>query len=205
MNVDNFNEFRKLLDFSTPNSFYFLQIIQRSKDDNTVTASNNRYRRVKSYYIASLEEYDRFIPEIKKFCENNNARAYIRLSPISFYDVAINTALEYMRRIKECQTFKSCNIYDSCCETTRTCSQKLWMIDVDSNDPSYLSKFIEVAGLVIRKNVVATFPTVNGMHFIIKPFDIREWKDTEVAEIKKRNPITLLYYNDNKQQNSSSI
>lgn len=203
MNVDNFDEFRKLLDFSTPNSFYFLQIIQRSKDDNTVTSSNNRYRRVKSYYIASLEEYDRFIPEIKKFCENNNARAYIRLSPISFYEVALNTAIEYMRRIKECQTFKSCNIYDSCCETTRTCGQKLWMIDVDSNDPSYFSQFVDIA--VIHKNVVAAFPTVNGMHFIIKPFDIREWKDTEVAEIKKHNPITLLYYNDNKQQSCSSI
>lgn len=119
--------------------------------------------------------------------------------------MALNTAIEYMRRIKECQTFKSCNIYGSCCETTRTCGQKLWVIDVDSNDPLYLSKFIEVAGLVIHKNVIATFPTVNGMHFIIKPFDTREWKDTEVAEIKKHNPITLLYYNDNKQQNSSSI
>lgn len=196
-NVDNFDEFRKLLDFSHPNSFYFLQIIQRSKDDNTVTSSNNRYRRVKSYYIASLEEYNRFIPEIKKFCENNNARAYIRLSPISFYDVAINTASEYMRRIKEKQTFKSCNIYDSCCEKTKTCGQKLWMIDLDSSNPFYPNWFTEdLIKLGISQNVVAVLPTVNGVHYIMKPFDIRKWKDTEVAEIKKHNPITLLYYND---------
>ena len=196
-NVDNFDEFRKLLDFSHPNSFYFLQIIQRSKDDNIVTSSSSRYRRVKSYYIASLEEYDRFIPKIKKFCENNNARAYIRLSPISFYDVAINAASEYMRRIKEKQTFKSCNIYDSCCGKTKTCGQKLWIIDLDSSNPFYPNWFTEdLLRLDIYHNVVAILLTVNGVHYIIKPFDIRKWKDTEVAEIKKHNPITLLYYND---------
>lgn len=197
--VDNFAKFRKLLDFSYPNSFYFLQIIQRSKDDNTVTSSNNRYRRVKSYYIASLEEYDRFIPEIKKFCENNNARAYIRLSPISFYDVAVNAALEYIRRIKEKQTFKSCNIYDSCCEKTKTCGQKLWLIDLDNSNSFYLNQFTEnLIKLGINQNIVAVLPTVNGVHYIMKPFDTRKWKDIEVAEIKKYNPITLLYYNDNK-------
>lgn len=192
--VDNFEKFRSLLDFSHPNSFYFLQIIQRSKDDNTVTSSNNRYRRVKSYYIASLEEYDRFIPEIKKFCESNNARAYIRLSPISFYDVAVNAASEYIRRIKEKQTFKSCNIYDSCCEKTKTCGQKLWLIDLDSNSPIRFLNDVTKIGIV--DNIVETLPTVNGVHFIMKPFDIRKWNDTDVAEIKKHNPITLLYYND---------
>lgn len=180
MNVDNFDEFRKYLDYSVPESFYFLQIIQRSKDNNTTTSSSNRYRRIKSYYIASLEEYNRFIPKIKQLCKNNNARA-----------------IEYMRRIKEKQTFKSCNIYDSCCEKTKTCGHKLWMIDLDSSNPFHPNWFTEdLLRLDIHHNVVAIFPTVNGMHYIMKPFDIRKWKDTEVAEIKKYNPITLLYYND---------
>lgn len=197
--VDNFSKFRELMDFSHPNSFYFLQIIQRSKDDNSVTSSNNRYRRVKSYYISSLEEYDRFIPEIKKFCENNNARAYIRISPISFYDVAVNAASEYLRRIKEKQTFKSCNIYDSCCEKTKTCGKKFWMIDVDTDNPFALNWFTEeLIKLGINANVVAVLPTVNGLHYIMEPFDIRKWEDSDIAEIKKYNPITLLYYNDSR-------
>ena len=199
--VDNFSEFRKLMDFSHPESFYFLQIIQRSKDDNTVISSNNRYRRVKSYYISSLEEYDRFIPEIKKFCENNNARAYIRLTPVTFYDVAVDTAAEYLRRVKEKQTFKSCNIYDSCCEKAKTCGEKLWMIDLDTN-PFTMHFFVEeLLRLDIYKNVVASYPTVNGQHIIMTPFDIRKWDDSkykDVAEIKKHNPITLLYYNDSR-------
>lgn len=102
-----------------------------------------------------------------------------------------------MRRIKEKQTFKSYNIYDSCCEKTKICGQKLWMIDLDSSNSFYPNWFTEdLLRLDIHHNVVAILPPVNGVHYIIKPFDIRKWKDTEVAEIKKHNPITLLYYND---------
>lgn len=207
MNVDNFDEFRKYLDYSVPESFYFLQTIQRSKDNNTTTSSSNRYRRIKSYYIASLEEYNRFIPEIKQLCKNNNARAYIRITPITFYDVAINTAIEYMRRIKEKQTFKSCNIYDSCCEKTRTCGEKVWMIDCDKGDPGDL-----VSHAFILKElgieVLYQLPTKSGIHYIIRPFDRRKWSeelDQTIGEIKTNNPITLLYYNDNKQQDCSGL
>lgn len=194
--VDNFAEFRKHLDFSKENTFYFCQLIQRSKDSNVVTSSNNRYRRVKSFYISSVNEYDRFEEEIKEFCKNNNARAYVRLSPVSFYEVALNTAIEYMRRIKECQTFKSCNIYDSCCETTRSCGKKIWMIDCDSKDTADLvsqSFLLEELGV----EVLYKLPTKSGVHYIIKPFDRRKWSeeyDQVIGEIKSNNPITLLYY-----------
>lgn len=191
--VDNFEEFRKHLDFSKENTFYFCQLIQRGKDSNIVTSSNNRYRRVKSFYISSIAEYDRFIPEIKEFCKNNNARAYIRLSPVSFYEVALNTAIEYMRRIKECQTFKSCNIYDSCCETTRTCGKKVWMIDCDCNPTWDYTEVLKSMGI----EVLYRLPTKNGVHYIINPFDRRKWNeelDQTIGEIKSDNPITLLYY-----------
>lgn len=194
--VDNFEEFRKHLDFSKKNTFYFCQLIQRSKDSNVVTSSNNRYRRVKSFYISSVNEYDRFEEEIKEFCKNNNARAYVRLSPVSFYEVALNTAIEYMRRIKECQTFKSCNIYDSCCETTRTCGEKVWMIDCDCEEPiDFAMKEQTLTEMDIE--VLYKLPTKNGIHYIIKPFDRRKWSeelDQTIGEIKSDNPITLLYY-----------
>lgn len=191
--VDNFEEFRKHLDFSNQNSFYFCQLIQRSKDNNVVISSNNRYRRVKSFYISSLEEYDKRAPEIKELCKNNNARAYIRVSPVSFYEVAINTAIEYMRRIKECQTFKSCNVYDSCCETTRSCGEKVWIIDCDNpSSLNFLSTFAE-----LDITILYSLPTKSGIHFIVKPFDKRKWSkklDKEIGEIKHYSPLTLLYY-----------
>ena len=196
-NVDNFEKFKELMNFSHPNIFYFLQIIQRNKDNNIVTSSNSKYRKVKNYYISSLEEYDRFIPEIKKFCENNNARAYVRVSPISFYDVAVNSTFEYIRRIKQNQTFKSCSVYNSCCLTTKTCGNKVWIIDLDIDDSTdwFVDKLTELG---IHEHIITIFPTVNGFHFIMKPFDIRKWNtsDLKVIEIKKNNPLTLLYYND---------
>ena len=201
--VDNFAEFRKHLDFSKENTFYFCQLIQRSKDSNIVTSSNNRYRRVKSFYISSVEEYDRFEEEIKEFCKNNNARAYIRLSPVSFYEVALNTALEYMRRIKECQTFKSCNIYDSCCETTRTCGEKVWLIDCDNYNES-ISEHLNTMGITI----LYSLPTKSGRHYIIKPFDRRRWTpecEQKIGEIKSFNPITLLYYHGLSSQQEQKI
>lgn len=189
--VDNFEKFREHLNFTKENSFYFCQLIQRSKDSNVVTSSNNRYRRVKSFYITSVEEYDRFTPEIKELCKNNNARAYIRINPVSFYEVAVNTAIEYMRRIKEEQTFKSCNIYDSCCETTRTCGKKAWLIDCDDK------AIDDVKLYLLGIKVLYTLPTKSGMHAIVEPFDRRKWSedlDKEIGEIKTNNPITLLYY-----------
>lgn len=194
MAIDNFKLFEKIFSLKE-NEFYFVQIIQRSKDDNSVTSSNNRYRRVKSYYISSIDEYHRFIPEIIKFCENNNARAYIRVTPVSFYDVAVSTAEEYIRRIKEKQTFKSCSIYDSCCEKVKSSHSKVWMIDVD-----ICSSFDELSTTIEKitssgSRVRLILPTKNGYHILVDPFDIRKW-DNKYGEIKKNNPITLLYYND---------
>lgn len=191
MKVDNFEEFERIFSLNN-NEFYFIQIIQRRKDNNSVTSSGNRYRRVKSYYISSLAEYRKFKSKIISFCENNNARAYIRVSPVSFYDVAVNAASEYLRRIKEKQTFKSCNLYDSCCEKTKSYHEKLWLVDVDEGvNLSDTIENIEKLGSSIRLKL----PTVNGHHLIISPFDIRKWEE-KYGEIKRNNPITLLYYND---------
>lgn len=191
MKVDNFNEFEKIFSLRD-NEFYFIQIIQRRKDSNIVTSSDNRYRRVKSYYISSLAEYHKFKSEIIKFCENNNARAYVRILPVSFYDVAVNAASEYLRRIKEKQTFKSCNLYDSCCEKTKSYHPRLWLVDIDEdNNISDAIERLKKLGSTIRLSL----PTVNGNHLIIEPFDVRKW-DEKYGEIKRNNPITLLYYND---------
>lgn len=191
MVIDNFKLFGKVFSLKE-NEFYFIQIIQRSKDDNSVTSSNNRYRKIKSYYISSIEEYYRFMPEIIKFCKNNNARAYIRVTPINFYNVAINTIEEYIRRIKYNQTFKSCNIYDSCCSKTKSYHDKIWLIDIDDCSNLDDSLIKEISNI---SKVKLILPTKNGYHILIDTFDFRKW-DSRLGEIKKDNPITLLYYND---------
>ena len=60
--VNNFKQIRALLDFRSKDDFYFLQILQRKKDQKDkaikVNGTNNNARLVKAYYISSLEYFD---------------------------------------------------------------------------------------------------------------------------------------------------
>lgn len=84
--VDNFELIRTLLKFESKDDFYFIQILQRPKDNPEIGASN---RLVKSYYIRSLEYFNSKKNEIKQVCELYKARAYIHLTKRSYKDVAL--------------------------------------------------------------------------------------------------------------------
>jgi hypothetical protein len=53
--ADNFDEIREFLDFTKPETMYYVQIFLRRKDD--ATCSKN-CKTVRSYYIRSLQAYD---------------------------------------------------------------------------------------------------------------------------------------------------
>ena len=78
--IDNFNQIRNLLQFNSPNDFYFVQIIRRKKENPEMKERNNSYSRcIKSYYINSIEKFDTKKDEIIK--EIND----INLSPKNTY------------------------------------------------------------------------------------------------------------------------
>lgn len=74
--VDNFDLIKSLLKFESQDDFYYLQIIQRSKDNPDIGANN---RLVRSYCIRSLEYFESKKKEIKQTCSRFKARAYIHL------------------------------------------------------------------------------------------------------------------------------
>ena len=52
--------------------------IERAKDENgRKYGVNETNRRIKTYFISSVDYFDKKIPVIKDLCESNNARAYI--------------------------------------------------------------------------------------------------------------------------------
>lgn len=69
--IDNFKQVEKYLGFDNPNDFYFIQIIQRKKEVPEL-GSNNRL--IRSYYINSVESFNKYKDEIIKLCEVFNAR-----------------------------------------------------------------------------------------------------------------------------------
>lgn len=90
--IDNFEQVANLLSFNSEDDFYFLQILQRKKDNpEEYLGSNNSSRLIKAYYIKSKEELFKRKSEIIKLCEVFNARAGINLNKRSYYKTSFNT------------------------------------------------------------------------------------------------------------------
>ena len=187
--VNNIERLRNTLKFDKFGEFYYISIMQRNKDGVKVAGSHDSARRIRTFYIFSIEEFDKMTPFIMEICDKMNARAYIEMNRKNIFQCQ----LECIKRLVECvehQTTKSRAIMDSVVAGAPS-SDKLWMIDIDDNNPiDNILKEIEN-----RKGHYYTInPTVNGVHIITSRFDSREWpfKNAEI----KRNAFTLLYYND---------
>ncbi len=75
--IDNFDTLIPFLKFESPDDFYYLQVLQRKKE-NPELGSNSRV--IKNYYIKSAEHLLKLRKEIIQLCENFNARASLRLN-----------------------------------------------------------------------------------------------------------------------------
>lgn len=189
--VNNIELIRNILKFDKFGEFYYISIMQRNKDGVKVASSHDNCRRIRTFYVFSLEEFDKIVPFIKEICDKINARCYIELNRKDIFQCQ----LECIKRLAECiehRTTKSRTIMDSVVAGAPS-RDKLWMIDVDKSDG--IIDIIEY----IKKNkgtYYTTIPTVNGCHIITSRFDPRffneSFKDCEI----KRNAFTLLYYND---------
>ena len=89
--IDNFDKVEKLLEFNdNGDDFYFVQIIKRYKDNPNDDKNQGNYRAgawyLKSWRIHSADELAQLKPVIIKWCEENNARAYISLNSRSTKD-----------------------------------------------------------------------------------------------------------------------
>jgi len=190
--IDNFEQIRKLLQFEDPAEFYYISIMQRNKDGVKVASSHDNYRRIRTFYVFSLEEFDRVTPFIKEICDKINARCYIELNRKDIFQCQ----LECIKRLAECiqhGTTKSRAIMDSVVGGAPS-RDKLWLIDVDNKERDLVSKVYDY--VADHKGIVlSTIPTVSGYHLITNRFDSRFF-NFENCEIK-RNAFTLLYYNKN--------
>ena len=189
--VDNIESIRKILEFDKFGKFYYISIMQRNKDGIKVASSHDSCRRIRTFYVFSLEEFDKIVPFIKEICDKLCARCYIELNRKDIFKCQI----ECIKRLAECiehRTTKSRTIMDSVVAGAPS-RDKLWMIDCDTHDDSIIYDIIEY---IKNHNGThyAVIPTVNGYHIITSRFDPRDFK-FEDCEIK-RNAFTLLYYND---------
>lgn len=188
--IDNIKQILFLLNFESEDDFYYLQILQRKKE-NPEIGSNSRV--IKNYYITSkeylLDRYD----EIKKLCEVFNARASIRLNKRSFEKVGFKAMVNIANTMlnREYKLLKAS--YDRACGLGHNDKNKTWILDIDDKDKNliYLRGFIGEIEPVGNK-VLEVIPSKSGFHLITKPFNLEKFSKTfPDIEVHKDNPTNL--------------
>jgi len=197
--IDNFEHILPLLEYPNEDTFYFLQLIKRKKDNPDL---GNNSVTVKSYYIYSNDYLPSKKDEIIKLCEIFNARASINLNPRNNKKVAFALLQKIANQMSNGDFNNIKNAYDSVCGVYTSEIDKRWIIDIDTHD----SEFQEgVADEIVRlqdeindtrsqkHKILAGIKTKNGMHIITNPFrlDTFQKKFPDIS-VHKNNP-TLLY------------
>ena len=214
------NNFKLIKDFiqarwggqfdSFTDAFYTVEIIGRAKDNARIVAGNHKF---KTYYIRTMEDFDKYENEIKLLCDALQMRAYISIDHKSMKHVTLNTLAEYANRIAKENFDKPYSLFDSCAAKYVERSEQLWIIDVDKDDADWDSVNGECTvdqlteyyvGMVEdcepKKKIVAVIPTKSGKHIITHPFNTVEFSNKAcrcrcIDTLIKKNSLTLLYEN----------
>jgi hypothetical protein len=192
--IDNFDLIKSLLTFDSEDEFYFVQILQRKKDNpNGRYGSNNSSRLVKAYYIKSIEHLEMRKDEMILFATHFNARVGINLNKRSYEKTAFN-ALKKVAEVMHNKNYKmvhrawntACGIHNG--------GDKIWLLDIDTKNAEYIHK---VQSFVKEQQpcgdkVFAIIPSKSGVHIMTKGFDLRDFSQAySEIEVHKNNPTNL--------------
>lgn len=187
--IDNLEDIIPLLKFESEDDFYYLQILQRKKE-NPYIGSNSIV--IKNYFISSKESLLKMYPEIKTLCNQFNARASIRLNKRSYESVAFKTLANIANSMqnKEYKFIK--NSYSRACGLSHNDKVKKWIIDIDEEVSfDYLYNMNELI-IELGGEVLVKLRSKSGYHLITTPFRLDKFKDIyKDIDIHKDNPTNL--------------
>jgi len=182
--MDNLEKILPFLQFDSEDDFYFLQILQRKKE-NPQLGSNSRV--IKNYYITSQQHLLNRYEEIKKLCKVFNARASIRLNRRSFEKVGFK-ALENIANTMQNREYKHLmKSYDRACGLLNNEKTKRWIIDIDENDVIWLEQVINAIQPCepLGNKILTQIPSKSGIHLITSPFNVQQFKENFTTELKE--------------------
>lgn len=193
--VNNFELIYPLLHFDSDDDFYFVQILQRKKDNpGGIHGSNNSNRLIKAYYITSVEKLKSLEDEIITFANHFNARVGINLNKRGFYKTAFHTMQTIANQMSN-KDFKSVrSAYNTACGVCNSDDDKLWILDIDDKERNIddILFFINTACRPDGNKLVTIIPSKQGCHLITKPFELNIFKQTfSDIEVHKNNPTNL--------------
>ena len=197
---NNFEQIRNMLRFED-DYFYFIQIIQRRKENPGLANSSNRI--IRSYNISSLDKFDENKDEIIKLCETFNARAYIHLNRRRWSKIALECLRHNAELIANIQYPGIKSSFETVIGRTNgeSSETKTWIIDIDMNDLEVVNKIERIINGIAPIDRVTTklkyvIPTKNGFHMITEPFDRTEFAkymqlQGDVPDVHTDNPTIL--------------
>lgn len=192
MAIDVLGQIKPLLSFRSEDDFYYLQIIQRKKENPDI-GSNSRI--IKNYYIHNVGYLEKKYKEIKILCDTFNARAMLRLNRRSFKSVAFKTLQNVSNYVVSENYLYTRKSYDKACGDGNSETNKTWIIDIDREiDDLFLDEITKIINNSSPQGdkFIILLPTLNGFHLVVKPFDSRFFKEKHPdIEIHKDNPINL--------------
>jgi len=204
--IDTLNQIlnENLLTFNSSDDFYFLQILQRRKDQpSNIKKLNTNNRVIKNYYINSIEYLIIRYEEIKTLCSIFNARAMLRLNKRSYKKIAFKTLQQISANLINDDYPYVRKAYNKTIGQNHNDNNKKWIVDIDntnlnSNSTTHIEELIYNINYKCQpydnnNKIITTLPTKSGTHLITSPFNKKEFKDIGYTniDIHKDNPINL--------------
>jgi hypothetical protein len=189
--VDNFSNIIQLMKFESSDDFYYLQILQRKKE-NSQLGSNSRV--IKNYYIKSVDELVAKMDEIITLCDTFNARASFRINKRSFKKVAYKALCNVANTLHNGEYKHIAKAYDRACGKNHNESKetKRWILDIDDvSDYGAINQYLHTYHNDIYDDL-HIIDSKNGLHIISPPFRLDKFKEQfPKISVHKDNPTNL--------------
>ena len=201
--INNIEIIKPFLVFNSVDDFYIIEIIKRRKENPTLETGSVH---INNYFITSMKELDKYMPDIKAICDATNSRAYINLNSRSFKMIALHMNKKIGEILVSGDYKYARKAYISEVHSHTNQKDKLWVVDVDWVDMiSSFNKegkyvYSELESLVMKlqeetgvePNIVKV-PTKNGVHLISKPFNLKKFKEVyPLIDVHKNSPTLLM-------------
>ena len=199
--IDNFDIVKSLMDFEErDNIFVHVQVLRRGKDHPDLPAAN---KLIKEWIVRSREHLDKIKEEVVFLCEHYKARAYVSCAPKSIAKLNTLIMLKLADNQHTGNVINPWHVFNSACGELQGVERR-WVMDVDDKDIAesvvleidrlWVNTHPEDWGKIREKGwLVCKIPTLNGVHFISRPFNLQEFSKRFPDVGAKKNGLTALY------------
>lgn len=185
--INNKNKIVPLLDFTDNSMFYFVQILQRKKDN----PEHPSRKVLKQFMVKNDDELTRIMPLVKTICEGNDARAYISLNRRNYERVAKRVNLKLAEYLLYNQYEAVRKIYFKCVGASHDENKASRRILVDLDTDFQKNHFEEIVDLIRECDHLGgrmhLIPSKNGFSVVTHTFN------TKLFETKYRE-LGLKYH-----------